>query len=317
MKNGHVPDLFQRFAGNPILTVADWPYPANSVFNCGATLLPTGETLLLCRVEDRRGISHLSVAKSANGFTQWSVTSHPSLAPDESPDSDELWGLEDPRIVYIPEMEQYAVTYTGFGVGGPGVKLALTKNFVDWETVGSVMPPEDKDASLFPVRFGDRWAMIHRPVSAMSGTADMWISYSPDLRHWGDHKVMLQARRGAWWDANKIGLSPPPIETKEGWLILYHGVRRTPSGSLYRVGAALFDLENPGLLVRRGAEWIFGPEEAYERTGDVGDVVFPCGYVIASDADTLRMYYGAADTSIAVATASIQNILDWLKSQKQ
>lgn len=317
MKNGHVPDLFQRFAGNPILTVADWPYPANSVFNCGATLLPTGETLLLCRVEDRRGISHLSVAKSANGFTQWSVTSHPSLSPDESPDSDELWGLEDPRIVYIPEMEQYAVTYTGFGVGGPGVKLALTKNFVDWETVGSVMPPEDKDASLFPVRFGDRWAMIHRPVSAMSGTADMWISYSPDLRHWGDHKVMLQARRGAWWDANKIGLSPPPIETKEGWLILYHGVRRTPSGSLYRVGAALFDLDNPGLLVRRGAEWIFGPEEAYERTGDVGDVVFPCGYVIASDADTLRMYYGAADTSIAVATASIQNILDWLKSQKQ
>jgi predicted GH43/DUF377 family glycosyl hydrolase len=317
MKNGHIPDLFQRFAGNPILTVADWPYPANSVFNCGATLLPTGETLLLCRVEDRRGISHLSVAKSANGFTQWSVTRQPSLVPDESPESDEIWGLEDPRIVYIPEMDRYAVTYTGFGVGGPGVKLALTKDFIDWEVIGSVMPPEDKDASLFPVRFGNRWAMIHRPVSVMSGSADMWISYSPDLRHWGDHRVMLQARSGAWWDANKIGLSPPPIETSEGWLILYHGVRRTPSGSLYRVGAALFDLDNPGLLVRRGAEWIFGPEEAYERTGDVGDVVFPCGYVIASDADTLRIYYGAADTSIAVATASIQGILDWLKSQKQ
>ena len=101
----------------------------------------------------------------------------------------------------------------------------------------------------------------------------MWISYSPDLRHWGRHRLMLEARRGAWWDANKIGLSPPPIETSRGWLVLYHGVRHTPSGCLYRLGLALFDLENPEKCLLRGDSWIFGPEAEYERHGDVDDVV--------------------------------------------
>ena len=114
----------------------------------------------------------------------------------------------------------------------------------------------------------------------------MWISYSPDLRYWGRHRLMLEARRGAWWDANKIGLSPPPIETSRGWLVLYHGVRHTPSGCLYRLGLALFDLENPEKCLLRGDSWIFGPEAEYERHGDVDDVVFPCGYTMDPDGDT-------------------------------
>ena len=112
--------------------------------------------------------------------------------------------------------------------------------------------------------------------------AHMWISYSPDLHYWGRHRLMLEARRGAWWDANKIGLSPPPIETSRGWLVLYHGVRHTPSGCLYRLGLALFDLEHPEKCLLRGDSWIFGPEAPYERHGDVDDVVFPCGYTMAS-----------------------------------
>ncbi|MCS7310658.1 MAG: glycosidase, partial [Armatimonadetes bacterium] len=134
-----------------------------------------------------------------------------------------------------------------------------------------------------------------------------------DLRHWGSHKMILQARRGAWWDANKIGLSPPAIETPEGWLILYHGVRQTASGSLYRLGLALFDLNTPERCILRSDEWIFGPEEVYEREGDVANVVFPCGYTIAEDGDTLYLYYGGADTCIALATGSIREMLDWLK----
>ena len=106
---------------------------------------------------------------------------------------------------------------------------------------------------------------------------------------------MLEARRGAWWDANKIGLSPPPIETSRGWLVFYHGVRHTPSGCLYRLGLALFDLENPEKCLLRGDSWIFGPEAEYERHGDVDDVVFPCGYTMDADGDTLNIYYGAAD----------------------
>ena len=140
----------------------------------------------------------------------------------------------------------------------------------------------------------------------------MWLSYSSNLRHWGDHKLMLKARRGAWWDANKIGLSPPPIKTAKGWLVIYHGVRENAAGAIYRLGLALFDLDKPEICLKRCQEWIFGPEEPYERRGDVDHVVFPCGYTMAPDGDTIRLYYGAADTSIALATGSVNAMLEWL-----
>jgi predicted GH43/DUF377 family glycosyl hydrolase len=120
---------------------------------------------------------------------------------------------------------------------------------------------------------------------------------------------MLEARRGAWWDANRIGMSPPPIETPEGWLMIYHGVRRTPSSSIYRLGLALFALEQPEKCLNRGDSWIFAPEADYEHQGDVQDVVFPCGYTIAPDGDTIHLYYGAADSSIALATGSIRKLM--------
>jgi predicted GH43/DUF377 family glycosyl hydrolase len=123
---------------------------------------------------------------------------------------------------------------------------------------------------------------------------------------------VLRARHGGWWDANKIGLSPPLIETERGWLMIYHGVRITPGGCLYRIGLALFDLQRPDICLRRGDSWIFGPDTPYEREGDVQNVVFPCGYTIGDDGDTVLMYYGAADTTICVATGSVRAMLDWL-----
>lgn len=311
--NHQHPQLFRRHKLNPILTADDWPYPVHTVFNAGATLLPDGTTLLLCRVEDRRGISHLCVARSANGVDDWQIDPEPTLAPDPENYPEELWGIEDPRITYVPEMNKYAVVYTAFTRDGPGVALALTEDFRHFERYGLIMPPEDKDAALLPHRIGGHWALIHRPVSAPR--AHMWISYSSDLRHWGSHKLMLEARRGAWWDANKIGLSPPPIETDHGWLVIYHGVRMTCAGCIYRLGLALFDLETPERLIKRGDDWFFGPEERYEQRGDVGNVVFPCGYTIAADRDTVHLYYGAADTSIALATGSVSQMLEWLESQ--
>jgi predicted GH43/DUF377 family glycosyl hydrolase len=303
--------LFTRYAGNPILSRKDWPYPVNSVFNAGATRLADGDTLLLCRVEDRRGLSHLCAARSTNGIDGWRIDAHPTLVPDPRNYPEEIWGIEDPRITYVPELEQYAVAYTSFSKGGPGVSLALTRDFRNFERYGVIMPPEDKDAALLPGRIGNYWAMIHRPVTTLG--AHMWISYSPDLRHWGSHKVMLEARRGGWWDANKIGLCSPPIETEKGWLVLYHGVRQTASGSIYRLGLALFDLERPELCLRRGDSWMFGPETPYERGGDVSDVVFPCGQTIGADRDTINLYYGAADSCMALATGSIRCLLAWLE----
>lgn len=124
--------------------------------------------------------------------------------------------------------------------------------------------------------------------------------------------MILRARRGAWWDANKVGLCCPPIETERGWLLLYHGVRMNAAGCLYRMGAALMDLSNPERCLLRGDEWLFSPEALYEVQGDVGNVVFPCGFTVLPDGDTLRLYYGAADTCIALASASLRGILKWL-----
>jgi predicted GH43/DUF377 family glycosyl hydrolase len=311
--NNRYPELFHRHEFNPILTADNWPYPVNSVFNPGATLLSDGTTLLLCRVEDRRGHSHLCAARSANGVDDWRIDSMPTLPADPDNFPEELWGIEDPRITYAPELRKYVVVYTAYSSSGPGVALALTEDFSSFERYGMVMPPEDKDAALFPHRIGGNWVMIHRPVSAPD--ANMWLSYSPDLRHWGSHKLMLKARYGAWWDANKIGLSPPPIETERGWLVIYHGVRMTAAGCLYRIGLALFDLHAPELCLKRGSEWIMGPETPYERSGDVHDVVFPCGFTRAPDGDTLRLYYGAADSSIGMATGSVRALLDWLEHE--
>lgn len=312
-RHRHGEDLFQRYQGNPVLSADDWPYRIHSVFNAGAVRLESGETLLLARAEDMRGMSHLCAARSADGLTDWRIDGAPTMPADPENHPEEVWGVEDPRITRLAERDDYAVAYTAYSRGGPGVSLAFTDDFRTFRRMGMVFPPDDKDAALFPRRFGGRWAMIHRPVSP-DRAAHVWLSFSPDLKHWGDHGILMEARRGAWWDAGKIGLATPPLQTERGWLIFYHGVRATAAGSLYRLGLALLDLEDPRRVLVRGDEWVLGASEPYERVGDVPDVVFPCGAVTGDDGDTLRLYYGAADTSICVATASLRQLLAWLES---
>jgi predicted GH43/DUF377 family glycosyl hydrolase len=309
VRDGYEP-LFHRHPANPILTAADWPYPVHTVFNPGATRLADGTTLLLCRVEDRRGHSHLCAARSANGLDGWRIDPEPTLrpAPEEYPE--ELWGIEDPRITFLEELGKYVVAYTAFSRGGPGVALALTEDFKTFERYGIVMQPDDKDAALFPRRIDGSFALVHRPMT--DSGAHVWVSLSPDLRNWGQHRMMLPARKGSWWDANKVGLSPPLIETPRGWLMIYHGVRHTASGVLYRLGLALFALDDPSVCLVRGNAWVFGPEAPYERDGDVANVAFPCGYTIGADGDTIHLYYGAADTSVALATGRVSELLHWL-----
>ena len=303
-------ELFQRYPKNPILTVSDLPYRANSVFNAAAAEVD-GKILLLARVEDFRGFSHLTAARSDDGITNWQIDSEPTMKPEPEKHPEEIWGIEDPRITWIEDMGKWAICYTAYSRGGPLVSMALTTNFKTFRRLGPVMTPEDKDAALFPVKFNGLWAMLHRPVarSSMLG-AHIWISFSPNLKHWGEHQEIIQAREGGWWDANKIGLCSPPLETKAGWLILYHGVRTTASGSIYRLGLALLDLENPMKVIRRTDEWIFGPKTHYEREGDVDDVVFPCGWVV-KDGKVL-IYYGAADSRLCLATADLDEMVEYV-----
>jgi predicted GH43/DUF377 family glycosyl hydrolase len=308
MGTGNSYEIFNRHPGNPILSVENWPYKANSVFNAAAAEVD-GKIVLLARVEDYRGISHLSVARSDDGISNWQIDKTPTFKPEPQEHPEELWGVEDPRITWLEEMKKWAVCYTAYSKGGPLVSLAMTKDFKSFERLGPVMPPEDKDASLFPVKFNGLWAMLHRPVpkSVLLG-AHIWISFSPNLKNWGQHQEIIQARAGGWWDANKIGLCAPPIQTEVGWLILYHGIRTTASGSIYRLGLALLDLENPTKVLRRTDEWIFGPKAAYEREGDVDDVVFPCGWVKKDG--KIFMYYGAADSRICLAIADFDEVIN-------
>jgi predicted GH43/DUF377 family glycosyl hydrolase len=305
-------ELFRRDADNPIIVARDLPYRANTVFNPAAAQVD-GETVLLLRVEDLRGISHLAVARSADGRSGWRFDPAPSLRPAPERHPEEVWGIEDPRVTWLPEREVWGISYTAYSQRGPLVSLAGTSDFRSFHRLGPVMPPDDKDAALFPRRFDGRWVLIHRPTPLV-GPSNIWLSYSPDLRHWGDHTLLLPARDGAWWDAGKIGLGPPPLETPDGWLLLYHGVHRTASGSLYRMGLALLDLDDPRRVLHRSDEWVFGPEAPYERIGDVVGVVFPCGWILDAERDEVRLYYGAADSTVALATARLSELMAYVRS---
>lgn len=306
--------LFKRYPDNPILQPSDWPYSVNTIFNPGATL-SDDDVLLLVRAEDHRGLSHLTVARSTDGITNWRIDQKPVLSPGEDGEIDE-WGVEDPRLTWVPELGEWAITYTAYSRDGPQVALAFTPDFKEFRHVHIDLGPNgknaDKDAAFFPNRIGGRWAIVHRPVFGDAG--NIWISFldNLDLGNWTDSTEVMKARHGAWWDAGKIGLSPPLIDTPDGWLMMYHGVRHTPAGPLYRVGLALLDHDNPTQVVRRADEWVMGPEAPYERTGDVPNVVFSCGWVVRGD--DLMMYYGAADTCIGLAIASLTEILDYVKT---
>jgi len=305
-------ELFRRYEGNPILTPDRWPYKVNAVFNPGAAKFKD-ETLLLVRVEDRQGFSHLTLAKSGDGKTNWQISSEPTLKSDRSI-GEAVFGLEDPRIVWVEERQEYVITCVSFfaDVAGepPGISLISTKDFSRFERLGQQLIPPNKDASLFPKTIGGRYALIHRPI--VEGRADIWCSFSPDLKFWGENRVLIPTRHRSW-DMNRVGLGPPPIETPEGWLIIYHGVRETASGRLYRLGLALLDLDTLEVIYR-SKEWVFSPKEIYERIGDTDDVVFSCGAVVDEKTNELLVYYGAADSVVGLAIANLDDILIYLKA---
>jgi predicted GH43/DUF377 family glycosyl hydrolase len=300
--------LFTRHRGNPILSPERWPYPVNAVMNAGATRVGD-ETVLLCRVEDRRGFSHLTCARSRDGASNWIVDDQPALAYDGTR-AEEEWGLEDPRVTFVEELGRWIVTYTAFGREGPGVSLAQTDDFRTFERLGMVMSPEDKNAVLLPRRINGDWVLFHRPTSVHG--ADIWLSRSADLKSWRSPELVMSRRQGGWWDSARVGMGPPPLETEHGWLVVYHGVRETVAGGLYRAGLALLDLDEPAKVLRRSDEWVLGPGADYEVSGDVPNVVFPCGLVHHPDNDRLFLYYGAADTRIGLATARCSEVLDYL-----
>lgn len=303
-------ELFERHPSNPIITAEDLPYPCDSVMN-PAAISVDGEVVLVMRVVDQIGSSHLTVARSKNGVDSWQIDATPLLAPTDESLPFEVYGCEDPRIVYLADRQEYAITYTGFSPLGAGVCIATTIDFKSANRYGLALAPNNKDAALFPRKINGLYYMLHRP--ALGEMEHVWIAESDDLVHWGHPDVIIKERGGPWWDGSKVGAGAPPIETPEGWLILYHGVRMTSHGPIYRVGLALLDLDNPRKVLKRLRRWIFGPRADYESAGFIPGVVFPTGAIVRGD--EVWMYYGAADSRIALATTKLKTLLDALAEE--
>ncbi|MCF6176865.1 MAG: glycoside hydrolase family 130 protein [Victivallaceae bacterium] len=303
-------DLLHRFEGNPIVALDDIPFRCNTVFN-GSPIKKDGVYYLLIRVEGQMGYSFFALATSRDGL-RFTVEEEPVMSPSEKGDfaKYEKRGIEDPRITEIDG--NYYVMYTAYSKFGARIALAKTEDFYNYERIALVSEPGNKDGILFPEKINGEYVRFDRPIG--NGTGSMWISYSKNLVDWGKSEVLMTPRP-RYWDSYRIGASIPPIKTKEGWLEIYHGVKMTSSGPIYRIGTVLLDLKNPTKIINRSVESILSPREHYERIGDVGNVVFACGAIV-EDNDEIKVYYGGADTHICVATIKLSELIDFsLNSQ--
>jgi predicted GH43/DUF377 family glycosyl hydrolase len=249
-----------------------------------------GEYLLLMRIEGQQGYSFFGLARSDNGL-HFEVEQKPVLFPAKEGifEKYERRGIEDPRATLIDG--SYHIMYTAVSDFGPRIALARTNDFHTFERIALISEPGNKDGVLFPEKIDGQYVRLDRPIGE------------------GHSRVLITPRAG-YWDSYRIGASVPPIRTEEGWLEIYHGVKMTTSGPIYRAGTVLLDLEDPSQVVGRCTVPLLSPREDYERIGDVGNVVFPCGAIVEPDGEA-KMYYGAADTSLCVATARLQDILNW------
>jgi beta-1,2-mannobiose phosphorylase / 1,2-beta-oligomannan phosphorylase len=246
-------------------------------------------------------LSHLRLASSTDG-AHFEVAPRPSF---EGLGGLETYGVEDCRVTLLDG--RFYLLYTAVSSDGFGVGMASTADWQSFERHGMVLPPPNKDAVLFPGRFDGRYAMLHRPVASELGGKNMWIAWSPDLVHWGEHECILRTRPGLW-DSAKIGAGPPPFRIPEGWLEIYHGA---DEADRYCLGGVLLDADNPAKVLGRSRVPIMQPLAEYERGGFYGNVVFASGAIV--DGDRVNVYYGAADTIVCGATFSIQAILKGLE----
>ena len=294
-----------RYEGNPILTKDDIPYPVQTVHNAGVAKF-NGKYMMLFRSHLDTGRSIIGLAQSEDGFN-FKSTPEPFMTPSTEPvfSEYEAFGVEDPRITHLDGA--YYITYSAYSAHGVRIGLARTTDFQSVERVALITQADYRNTVLFPEKIDGRYVKLDRPHSDISPWS-MWISYSPDLRHWGDSKVVMKPVP-YHWDESKIGAGAPPIRTEKGWLSIYHGVFPTMDGHVYRLGAALHKLEDPAQIIGVGDRWILQPEDPWEITGYVHNVVFTCAAVDEGDG-TLKLYWGGADKVMCAGTAVIDELVD-------
>lgn len=297
-------DIVRRYAENPILTKADIPYEVETVHNA-AVVKHDDQYIMLFRSHLRTGRSIIGLARSTDGFN-FIADHQPFLQPDQDgPFADyEAFGVEDPRVT---RMEQdYFITYSAYSKNGVRIALAKTRDFNRFEKVALITEADYRNVVIFPEKFNGLYARLDRPHSEIAPWS-IWISYSPDLRFWGSSQLIMRPEP-YHWDEMKIGPGAPPIKTEEGWLSIYHGVFETMAGSVYRLGVALHDLHDPSKMIGVGDSWILQPEDPWEITGYVPNVVFSCGAVAEPDG-TVKIYWGGADTVMCVGEATLSDLV--------
>jgi predicted GH43/DUF377 family glycosyl hydrolase len=294
--------LIKRHPGNPIVTVNDIPERANCVFNSGAAV-HGGEVVMLVNTWVSDWTPKFLVARSSDGV-RFRVAGENMVRPPEEYPYVQHEGIFDTRIT--PIEGSFYITYNVASRLGGRILLARTADFSAIETLGYITAPDHRNCVLFPERIGGSYARLERPNVGDAG--DIYLSFSPDLIHWGRTRLVLE-RNTRYWESAKIGPGAPPVKTEAGWLIIYHGCRESMNGFQYSMGAMLLDLADPARVIGKLRDCLMWPEEIYERVGQVNNVVFPTAALRFRDEDELMIYYGAADTCMGLATASVSELV--------
>ncbi|MGM0531031.1 MAG: glycoside hydrolase family 130 protein [Bacteroidota bacterium] len=297
--------IIQRYAKNPILTKRDIPYPVATVYNAGVVKC-RGKYIMLFRSNIRNGRSIIGLAESNDGY-YFQSRKEPFLMPNGNGPFGvyEEYGVEDPRITYING--DYLITYSVYSRYGVRNALARTKDFESVEKLALITPSDQRNVVIFPEKFHNLYVRLDRPHQDINAWG-IWISYSPDLIYWGRSQVLVNPVH-YHWDEMKMGPGAPPIRTEKGWLNIFHGAYSTINGTIYRLGVALHDLDDPSHILGIADNWILEPEELYETTGYVPNVVFTCGAVPEEDG-SLKIYWGAADSVMCMGEAQISDLVE-------
>ncbi len=308
-------DLFWRHDGNPLIGPHHMP-GAQGIYN--SAVVPFGDGFVgVFRVELRSRFPHLHAGWSEDGL-QWHIEPQPIDFSYETtrPTVDDY--AYDPRVCKIEDT--YYITWCG-GHNGPTISIARTKDFHSFTRMENAFLPFNRNGVLFPRRINGKFVMLSRPSDdGHTPFGDIFVSQSPDMKYWGEHRLVMRKggdEVGQWWQRTKVGAGPIPIETEEGWLMIYHGVMDTCNGFVYSMGAALLDLDEPWKVLYRTDQHVMTPEARYEVSGHVPNVVFPCAALCDVAQDRLAVYYGAADTSSCLAYAHLSELLEFTKENSR
>jgi beta-1,4-mannooligosaccharide/beta-1,4-mannosyl-N-acetylglucosamine phosphorylase len=302
-----------RSSRNPIIPRDQLPR-SNSIFN-SAVVEYGGGFAGVFRVDDTRRVMNIHAGRSADGVA-WDIDPEPIVfqsADERVPEiQEEFLYAYDPRVTWLED--RYYLTWCS-GYHGPTIGVGYTHDFETFHQLDNAFLPFNRNGVLFPRRIAGSYAMLNRPSdNGHTPFGDIYYSESPDLVHWGRHRHVM-APVPLTWQATKIGAGPTPIETAEGWLVLYHGVLTSCNGFVYSMGAALLDLEEPWKVVARGRDFLLAPHAPYEQVGDVPNVVFPCAALVDPEADRVSVYYGGADTVVCLAHGHLSQLLDLVRSR--